>query len=83
MLDNSATILGVIATFLTMFAYVEYTYISILNCIMGIILNTAVVIANIEMIPYLIMSIYSAICVLRAFFRARQIYNEQHGVKEV
>ena len=77
-LDNSATILGVIVTFLTVFAYIEYTYISILSGIINIMLNVAVVFESPEMMPYLIMSVYSAVCVLNAFFRARQIYYEQN-----
>ena len=80
LIDMTANIVGIIVTFMTMFAYVEYTYINILNGALGIILNLAVAIEQPEMIPYLIMAVYSFICILRAFFNARRIYEEQQAM---
>lgn len=79
-LDNSSTIIGLIVAFLTMFAYVEYTYLNILNGVMLVCLNLAVAIDQPEMTPYLIMGVYSFVCIIRGFFSARQIYSRQNSV---
>lgn len=77
-LDNTNAILSVIITFMTMFAFVEYTYLAILSGIVVVFLNLSLAVESPEMLTYLIYSLYSFICVVRAFFRAKWIYKEQN-----
>ena len=76
-LDSVSTLLGIIIYFLTMFAFVEYTVLMIINGLIGIFLNVAMVNDSPEIWPFLIFSVYSWICISFAFFEARRIYSAQ------
>lgn len=81
-LDSLANILGVIIYFLTMFAYFEYTFLMIVNGIIGIALYIQMLEKSPEMTTYLIFSVYSFICITLSFFQAKQIYKNQQIEKE-
>lgn len=76
-LDSVSTLLGIIIYFLTMFAFVEYTVLMIINGLIGIFLNVAMVNDSPEIWPFLIFSVYSWICISFAFFEARRLYSAQ------
>lgn len=76
-LDSVSTLLGIIIYFLTMFAFVEYTVLMIINVLIGIFLNVAMVNDSPEIWPFLIFSVYSWICISFAFFEARRLYSAQ------
>ena len=76
-LDSVSTLLGIIIYFLTMFAFVEYTVLMIINGLIGIFLNVVMVNDSPEIWPFLIFSVYSWICISFAFFEARRIYSVQ------
>ena len=81
-LDSLANILGVIIYFLTMFAYFEYTFLMIVNGIIGIALYIQMLKKSPEMTTYLIFSVYSFICITLSFFQAKKIYKNQQIEKE-
>lgn len=83
-LDSAVTLLGFIGPFLTMLAYVEYTYLSLFSAAFSILLNIQMVANDYTKIPYLIYGIYSAVCMVIAFFNVKKYYKEQQGtVKNV
>ncbi len=76
-LDSFTNILGILIYFLTMFAYVEYTFLMIVNGVIGIVLYIDMLNETPEMATYLIYAIYSFICIVFAFFQAKKLYNNQ------
>lgn len=76
-LDNLSTLLGILISFLTMFACIEYAYLMLPSGIVSIVLNLATMQEHPEQITYLIFSFYSMICVTQGFFRVRRLYAEQ------
>lgn len=79
LLDNLSTLLGILISFLTMFACIEYTYLMLPSGIVSIVLNLATMQEHPEQITYLIFSFYSMICVTQGFFRVRKLYKEQQA----
>lgn len=77
-LDSVSTLIGIVIYFLTMFAFVEYTFLMLINGVITIALNTEVAIATPETVPFLIFSVYSFICIIFAFFQARKLYRKQN-----
>ncbi|HHX53986.1 MAG TPA: nicotinamide mononucleotide transporter [Clostridiales bacterium] len=76
-IDSLSSLMGILISFLTMFAFIEYTWLMLPNGIIGIILNIATMKAHPQQITYLIFSIYSLICVIRGFFMVLRLYKEQ------
>ena len=78
-LDSLTNMLGILIYFLTMFAFVEYTFLMIINGIIGIALYITMLPETPEMTTYLIFSVYSFICIVFAFFKARKLYDSQQA----
>lgn len=76
-LDSLTNLLGIVIYFLTMFAFVEYTFLMVINGVIGIALYVQMLGESPEMITYLIYSVYSFICIVFAFFQAKKIYKSQ------
>lgn len=77
-LDSVTNLLGILIYFLTMFAYVEYTFLMVINGVIGTALYITMLGDTPEMITYLIYSVYSFICIVFAFFEAKKLYESQH-----
>ena len=76
-LDNLSSLMGILITILTMFAFVEYTWLMLPSGILNIALNIATMQTNPEQITYVVFSVYSMICVTIQFFCVRRLYAEQ------
>ncbi len=76
-LDSVTNLIGILIYFLTMFAYVEYTFLMIINGIIGTVLYITMLAETPEITTYLIYSVYSFICIVFAFFQAKKLYNSQ------
>lgn len=76
-LDSATNLLGIIIYFLTMFAYVEYTFLMIINGVISIILYITMLQDTPETMTFLIYSVYSFICIVFAFFEAKKLYDNQ------
>lgn len=81
LLDNSIMLLGIVASFMTMFAYVEWTYLQLLGCIISVILYVGMIKDNPEMSAYLVYTVYSLICTLETLLNVRRVYKEQQSQK--
>ena len=77
-LDSATNILGVFILFMTMFAFVEYTFCMIVNGIIGIILYIPMLGETPDILPFLIFSVYSFICIVFAYFEAQRLYKKQN-----
>lgn len=80
-LDSATNILGVFILFMTMFAFVEYTFCMIINGIIGIILYIPMLGETPDILPFLIFSVYSFICIVFAFFEAQRLYKKQNEIQ--
>ncbi len=80
-LDNFLTLLGVVITLLTLYAYVEYAYLAVLNTFLNIILYAQMMHAFPEQITFLIFYVYSFICSVKAFLHVHRLYREQNAKK--
>ena len=78
-LDSSMTLFGLLIYVLTLFAFVEYTWLMIPNCLANILLNIIVMMDKPDRVTFLVFSIYSFYCNVLAFFQARRIYAEQQA----
>lgn len=78
-LDSVTNLIGILIYFLTMFAYVEYTFLMIINGVIGTALYITMLVDMPEMTTYLIFSVYSFICIVFAFFKARKLYDSQQN----
>ncbi len=78
-LDSLTNLLGIVIYFLTMFAFVEYTFLMLINGVIGIALYVTMLGDTPEMTTYLIYSVYSFICIFIAYFQARKLYASQQA----
>lgn len=78
LLDNTLTILGIFISFLTMFAYVEYTWLNVISAFLNVVLYTKMLRVYPEQITFLIFYVYSFYCATRAFFFVGRLYNLQN-----
>jgi len=77
LLDNISSLMGILISFLTMLAYIEYSWLMIPSGIITIMLNLQTMVNHPGQITYLIFSLYSIICIIRGFFSVRRLYREQ------
>lgn len=82
-LDSVTTLLGIVIYFMTMFAYVEYTALMVINGIIGIALYIQMLGKTPGIETHLIFSVYSLICIVFALFEARKLYKKQQAEKEI
>ncbi len=80
-LDNASALLANFIYFLTMFAFIEYTWLMIPSGIITILLRVAMIADDPSYVTYLIFAIYSMICTVRQFFRVRALYKEQQAAE--
>ncbi len=82
-LDSISFLLGFIIPILTMLAYIEYTYLWIIQAIIGLLLNVQMVVNDYKQTTYLIYGIYALYCVIGAFISVRKFYKEQQEIKNI
>lgn len=82
-LDSVTTLLGIVIYFMTMFAYVEYTALMLINGAIGIALYIQMLGKTPGIETHLIFSVYSLICIIFAFFEAKKLYKIQQSEKEI
>lgn len=77
-LDNTSTILGILVTLLTSLAYIEYSYVGIVHILVALALKVQLTANDISNIPFLIYTLYNAICYVQIFINVRRLYAEQN-----
>ena len=76
-LDSITFLFGFIIPVLTMLAYIEYTYLWIVQAVMGLFLNIQMALNDISQLTYLIYGVYALYCVICAFINVHKFYKEQ------
>lgn len=76
-LDSCTLLFGFVIPVLTMLAYIEYTYLWIVQCVLGVFLNIQMVINDPKETTYLIYGVYALYCVIGAFISVQKFYKEQ------
>ncbi len=76
-LDSITFLLGFIVPVMTMLAYIEYTYLWIVQAVVGLFLNIQMVINDYRQTTYLIYGVYALYCVICAFIAVHKFYKEQ------
>lgn len=76
-LDSITFLFGFIIPVMTMLAYIEYTYLWIVQAIIGVFLNIQMVVVDYRQTTYLIYGIYALYCVILAFINVQKFYKEQ------
>jgi hypothetical protein len=77
-LDSLSFFLGSTISVLTLFAYVEYSWLMLPSGIISIMLNLQTLQASPAQLSYVIFSIYSMICVTMGFFSVRRLWKQQN-----
>lgn len=77
LLDSATNLLSILIYILTMFAFVEYTVLMLVNGVISICLYISMLGESPEMATYLVFAIYSMICTIFAVFSAKKLYDRQ------
>lgn len=78
-LDSIIMISGIVVPILTLFALVEYAYVSMLTAPVSVLMYVLLSLETPEQLPYLIFNIYSCICCARQLYNARSLFSEQQS----
>lgn len=76
-LDSCTLLFGFVIPVMTMLAYIEYTYLWIVQCVLGVFLNIQMVMNDPKETTYLIYGVYALYCVIGAFINVQKFYKEQ------
>ena len=80
LLDATTSLLGILITFLTLFAFVEGMYMNVLNQALCILLYISMVLNGVtEQVTYLIFGVYSFICIIITAINGRKLYIVQRN----
>ena len=79
-LDSASLLFVFIVPVLTMLAYIEYTYLWIVQAVIGVLLNVQMVINDYRQTTYLIYGVYALYCVVGAYITVRKFYKEQQRI---
>lgn len=78
-LDSIIMISGIVVPILTLFALVEYAYVSMLTAPVSVLMYVLLSFETPEQLPYLIFNIYSCVCCARQLYNARSLFSEQQS----
>lgn len=78
LLDSITFLLGFVVPALTMFAYIEYTYLWIVQAVVSLFLSVQMTVNDYRQTTYLIYSVYCFYCIICAFINVRKYYIEQN-----
>ncbi len=76
-LDSCTFLFGFVTPVLTMLAFIEYTYLWIIQSVVGVFLNVQMVANDYKETTYLIYGVYALYCVICAFINVQKFYKEQ------
>lgn len=80
--DSITFLLGFIVPVLTAIAYIEYTYLWIIQAVVGLFLNVQMVMNDASQATYLVYGFFALYCVICAYINVRKFYKEQQTVLE-
>ena len=81
-LDNTAMVLNILVTAMTVLAFREYPFVSILHVLTALALKIQLVSSDITNLPFLIYTLYNTTCSVRTIINVRRICREQEAESE-
>lgn len=81
--DSLLFLLGFVVPILTWLAYIEYTYLWIIQAVVGLFLNVQMIMNDYSQTTYFIYGLYALYCVICAFINVHKFYKEQQINKTV
>lgn len=78
-LDNTISLLGIIMTILTLFSFVEYTTVGLVQVILTAVMYIIMLPSEPDILVHLIFGIYTIVCVANAYVHVRKLYREQQA----
>lgn len=75
--DSLLFLLGFIVPVLTALAFVEYTYLWIVQAVFGLFLNVQMVMNDTSQATYLVYGFFALYCVILAYINVQKFYKEQ------
>lgn len=76
--DNTGTLIGLMGTVFSLLRLIEYSFISVISCLINISLYVAMLKEYPEQITYVVYSVYSLICCLVSFRFMTKLYIKQN-----
>lgn len=64
-----------------MLAYIEYTYLWLVQAVVGLFLSVQMAVNDYKETTYLIYSVYCLYCIILAFINVSKFYKEQQNVR--
>lgn len=80
--DTANSVLGMLVSLLTLFGFVEYSYIWPFCSLASVILSCQVLMQEMSQMPYFVYSLYSFCCVIMAAVNVRKLYFLQNQKKQ-
>ena len=77
--DSILFLFGFIVPVLTAFAYIEYTYLWIVQAVIGLFLNVQMALNDPSQTTYLVYGVYALYCVVCAYINVQKFYKEQQS----
>ena len=77
LLDNTATVIGLTGTLLSLFRYIEYSFISVVSCIINLVLYITMLSSIPGQITYVVYTLYSLVCCIISFRFMTKLYIKQ------
>lgn len=78
--DSLLFLLGFVVPVLTALAFIEYTYLWIIQAVVGLFLNVQMAFNDLSQITYLVYGVYALYCVVLAYKNVHKFYKEQQKV---
>lgn len=79
--DSITFLLGFIVPILTWLAYIEYTYLWIVQAVVGLFLNIQMIMNDYSQATYFVYGLYALYCVICAFINVHKFYKEQQAIE--
>ncbi|MBR5496413.1 MAG: nicotinamide mononucleotide transporter [Clostridia bacterium] len=79
--DSLLFLFGFIVPILTWRAYIEYTYLWIIQAVVGLFLNAQMIMNDYSQATYFVYGIYALYCVICAFINVHKFYKEQQSAE--
>ena len=79
-IDITSTLIGILATFLSLFAFVEYAFGLFLSNVLALILHISMTIDSPEQITYVVFSIYAVFCSCKEVLFVGNTLKEQRAI---
>lgn len=77
--DSLLFLFGFVVPVLTALAYIEYTYLWIIQAVVGLFLNVQMALNDPSQTTYLVYGIYAFYCVVCAYINVHKFYKEQQS----